>query len=83
MPYRIGRYIPDDFRANNYIIAEKLLDQAYELMVTGKAWTGLHWAGMNVQNLKEPIGDVATRNELRKIRNVDESIEAFILEELD
>jgi DNA repair photolyase len=83
MPYRIRRYIPEDYRADNYVIAEKLLNRAYESMITGKPWTGLHWAGMNIQNLKEPIGDIAGRNELRRIRNVDRSIEAFVLEELD
>lgn len=38
--------------------------------------------GMNIQNLKESIADVATRNELRKIRNVSLDIENFIREQL-
>ncbi|MEW6554431.1 MAG: radical SAM protein [Actinomycetota bacterium] len=83
VPFRIKRYIPDDYRSDNYAVAEKLLNQAYGLMVAGKAWNGLHRAGMNIQNLKEPIGDIANRNELRRIRNVDRNIEAMILEELD
>jgi DNA repair photolyase len=82
MPYRIKRFIPEDHRAQNYRIAEKLLNQAYELMITGKAWTNLHWAGMNIQNLKESIAEVARRGELRNIRNVTSGIEAAISAEL-
>jgi hypothetical protein len=82
MPYRMPRFIPDDFRKTNYIIAEKLCNEAYELQSFGKAWTNRYWAGMNIQNLKEPIEDIAKRNELSRIRNVDEAIEMFILDYL-
>jgi DNA repair photolyase len=82
IPCRIRRYIPDDYRAHNYRVAEKMLNRAYELMITGKSWTKLHWAGMNIQNLKEPISEVARRCELRKIRNVDAALESFILKEI-
>ena len=79
MPFRIKRFIPDDYRAENYRIAEKLLNEAYLLMVTGKSWTALHWAGMNIQNLKESIVEVAGRGELRSIRSVSGKIEDLIL----
>jgi len=82
MPSRIKRFIPDDFRKMNYIIAGKLLEQAYQLQLAGRAWTNVHWAGMNIQNLKEAIEDVAARGELREIGNVDPEIEAFISDEL-
>lgn len=82
VPYRIRRFIPGDYRSENYRIAERLLNQAYELMITGKAWTGLHWAGMNIQNLRESIVDVARRGELGKIRNVSGKIETVIMAEL-
>jgi DNA repair photolyase len=75
---RIKRFIPNDYRKLNYIIAEKLLNQAYELQMLGKAWSNLHWAGQNIQNLKESIIEVAKRNELDKIRNVNQEIEEFI-----
>ncbi len=83
MPYRIRRYMPGDYRTQNYRIAEKLLNQAYELMITGKAWTNTHWAGMNIQNLKESIAQVAERGELRSIRNVTGRIEEVIASELE
>jgi DNA repair photolyase len=82
MPYRIKRFIPDDFRRENYLIAEEILNRAYQLQILGKAWSNTHWAGMNIQNLKESIADIARRDELKNIRNVNDEIEAFILKEL-
>ncbi|MEW6181735.1 MAG: radical SAM protein [Bacillota bacterium] len=78
IPYRIKRYIPDDFRRINYLTAEKLLNEAYRLQMTGKAWNGIFWAGQNIQNLKESVADVAKKNELQKILNVNAKIESFI-----
>jgi len=81
--YRIKRFIPDDFRRINYLIAEKLLNEAYRLQMLGKPWSNLHWAGQNIQNLKESIADVAKRNQLQEIRNVNEEIESFIRENIN
>jgi DNA repair photolyase len=83
LPYRAKRFIPNDFRRMNYIIAEKLLNEAYRLQISGNAWSTKHWAGMNIQNLKESIISIANRNELQKIRNVNNEIEKFIKENLD
>jgi DNA repair photolyase len=83
LPYRVKRFIPNDFRRINYIIAEKLLNEAYDLQMLGEVWSKKHWAGMNIQNLKESLLAVAKRNELQKIRNVNDEIEAFIRENLD
>ena len=82
MAFRIKRFIPDDFRKLNYIISEKILNHAYLLQITGRSWTGIHWAGMNIQNLKESITDVVKRNELRRIRNVSSDIEGYIIKTL-
>ncbi len=82
LQYRIKRYIPEDFRKSNYIISEKLLNRSYQLQIMGKNWKNIHWAGMNIQNLKESLLDIAERNELRKIRNVNSDIENFIREQL-
>ncbi len=49
----------------------------------GKAWSKKYWAGMNIQNLKESIVAIAKRNELQKIRNVNDEIEEFIRKNLD
>jgi len=81
--YRIKRYIPDDFRKENYLIAEKLLNESYDLQIHDKPWTKTFWAGQNIQNLNTSVVEIANRNELRKIRNVDDRIESFILSNMD
>lgn len=68
--YRINRYIPHDYRKMNYRVAENLLNESYEQQMFGKKWNNLFWAGQNIQNLTEPINEIAERNELDKIRNV-------------
>jgi len=61
-------------------------DEDLESMVKTAKESGadylLFGAGMNIQNLKESLTDLATRNELRKIRNVSSDIENFIREQL-
>ena len=70
VPYRIPRWLPADWRYHNYRIAEPMLNRAYEHQMHGREWKTLFWAGQNVQQLKEPIQDVAARGELHTIRNV-------------
>lgn len=82
LPYRIKRFIPADYRKVNYIISEKLLNKAYKLQMLGKVWTNIHWAGMNIQNLKESITDISKRNELQQIRNVNDELAEFIINEI-
>jgi len=82
MPFRIRRYIPTDVRRENYRMAEMLLNTAFELQFTGKAWTGTFWAGQNIQNLRESLVDVARRGELGRIRNVTPEVESLVLANL-
>jgi len=82
LPFRIKRFIPEDFRKLNYIISEKLLNHAFFLQATGQTWYDINWAGMNIQNLKESLADIADRKELRRIRNVNGRIEAYIMKNL-
>ena len=77
--YRLKRYIPQDFRRQNYIVAQRLLDESYLSQMIGKTWTKTFWAGQNINNLREPIEDVARRNKLGKIRNVVPTIEEYVL----
>ncbi len=81
--FRLGRYIPNDFRKLNYLVAQKLLDEAYMFQMLGKPWTNTFWAGQNINNLKESIADIARRGELKSIRNVTPPIEEFISDFLD
>lgn len=82
LAFRIRRFIPEDFRKENYLIAEEFLNEAYLLQSTGKAWSNLFWAGQNINNLAEHLGTIAQRGELRKIRNINEKLEARILRKL-
>jgi DNA repair photolyase len=82
IPTRMRRYIPQDCRKLNYMIAEKLLNEAYQQQTLGQSWSNTFWAGQNIQNLKESIAQVAARNELSKIRNVNDKVESFIREQL-
>ena len=83
MPYRMKRYIPGDYRKDNYRIAGKLLDLSYDEQAVGKPWTRNFWAGQNIQDLRENIRSVAVRNELKKIRGIGPALEQWILKELD
>lgn len=77
--FRIKRYIPNDLRKLNYLIAQKLLDESYVSQMLGKPWTNTFWAGQNISNLRESIQDIAVRGELQKIRNVNPLIEESVL----
>jgi len=79
LSFRIKRYIPEDFRKQNYLVTQKLLDESYLCQMLGRPWTKTFWAGQNINNLGESIEDIARRGELRGIRNVDSSIEAYVL----
>ena len=77
---RIKRFIPEDYRKYNYIIAQYLLDKSYINQMMGKIWKNLFWAGHNIQNLKESVLDFTKRNELQKISNVNALLEKDIIE---
>ena len=70
MPYRIKRFIPNDYRKTNYEIAERMLNVSFERQMVGESWETLFWAAQNIQNLTEAIEDVAARGELSTIKNV-------------
>jgi DNA repair photolyase len=78
LKYRIKRFIPDDFRKQNYMIAEEILNEAYNNQISGRPWKNLFWAGQNINNLKEPIAKIADRGELQTIRNIDAPLEQRI-----
>jgi len=57
------------------LISEEFLNEAFDNQYADRLWKDLHWAGQNIQNLTESIVDIASRGELRKIRNVDNALE--------
>ncbi len=70
LPNRIKRFIPDDWRKSNYIIAERMLNVSFQRQMWGQSWETLFWAAQNIQNLKESLEAVAARGELTSIKNV-------------
>lgn len=55
LPYRIKRFIPNDFRRVNYIIAERLLNEAFDFQLKGKDFKALYKAGAGIQNLPDSL----------------------------
>jgi len=82
LPCRMPRFIPRDYRMENYIISEDILNEAYDLQARGRSVSALFWAGQNITNLREPIRAIVQRGELGTIRNVDASMERRIIERL-
>ena len=78
LPCRAKRFIPNDYRKYNYIIAKKLLDQSYYDQLSGKPWKTMQWAGLNLQNLQESILDIHARGELSKLKNFSKKIVEFV-----
>ena len=79
LPFRLKRYIPADFRKQNYLVAQRLLDESYLSQMLGRPWTKTFWAGQNINNLSESIEGIARKDELGKIKNVDSKIEECVL----
>ncbi|MEZ4513546.1 MAG: radical SAM protein [Chloroflexota bacterium] len=80
LPWRMPRFIPQDFRRVNYLVAEKLLNEARLRQMRGEAWETFFWAGQNIQNLGESLTAVCKRGELTKIRNVRGAIKNLVQE---
>lgn len=67
LPYRMKRFIPNDFRRVNYIIAEKLLNTAYDLQLAGKNFTDHFKAGNSIQNLSDSLQNYHLYNQLDEL----------------
>jgi DNA repair photolyase len=59
IPMRARRWIPPDFRRINYLIAEELLNQAYQAQNQNANSSELFWAGQKIQNLNTSYIDPA------------------------
>jgi len=64
---RSKRWIPKDYRRVNYLIAEKLLNESYELEILGKPDKQMHWAGLNLQNLEDSLFNLPNYKETLKV----------------
>ena len=82
MPFYVKRFIPNDFRRTNYTLAETILNTSFKRQLQGGNWYDLFWTGQHIQNMKEPIEDVAARNELETIPNVKGKLLEYIKKEV-
>lgn len=79
LAYRAKRWIPKDFRRVNYIIAEKILNESFELEVLGKPDEQLKWAGLKMQNLEASLLDLPNFQEILEISNrITEKIRSML-----
>lgn len=74
LPYRIKRYIPKDYRQVNYHLAEKLLNESYDLQLAGKDYDALYWAGQNIQNLDISLVQLQQFGQLNTVKNLEDDI---------
>lgn len=72
--FRLKRWIPNDYRKTNYLIAEKLLNEAYLKQIKGDYYFHLLKAGWAIQNLKESILNIEKRGELLKKLDINQKI---------
>ncbi|MCP4763616.1 MAG: radical SAM protein [archaeon] len=74
MKLRAKRWIPKDYRKMNYIIAEVLLNDAYNKQIHGKSFKSEQWAGLHIQNLKESIVNINNRDKLTELQYITPKI---------
>ena len=73
---RAKRWIPEDYRKYNYLIAENLLNNSYKKQITGKPYKQEMWAGFYVQNLKESIINLKNSGKIpQRLRNNTQFLE--------
>jgi len=79
VPVRMNRFIPGDFRRENYLLSQQLFNEAFREQTRGNIWRPLHYAAMSIQSLKEPVRAIAGRGELGGVGNIDGELERRIL----
>ena len=65
MSIEVPRWIPSDYRKENYKAAEMLLIKARNLKFHGKPYKDIYWAGMNINNLKQSLGQLNRQGKLK------------------
>jgi DNA repair photolyase len=74
----VPRWIPSDYRRENYKAAEILLKEAKKLKFLGKPYKDLYWAGMNINNLKTSLGQLKSNGTLKKTINYTSRVYSII-----
>jgi DNA repair photolyase len=79
---RSQRWYPSDYRNMNYKASEKLLNLAYFNQINRKNYKDLMWAGLQIQNLPDSIGNLVSQKILPNFIKISpkilEQIQQFI-----
>jgi DNA repair photolyase len=78
IPIRAKRWIPNDFRYRNYMIAEKLLAQAYRLQIENKYNGDFQWAGLELGNLTIDVAQAMRQGIFPSQKNRTERISQYL-----
>ncbi len=76
------RWIPNDYRQINFLVAEVLMNEARELLLSGERYKNLYWAAVNVNAAPESVALLAARGAVGEIRNVHGWLARRITDEL-
>lgn len=79
---RVKRYIPDDYRRENYRIAEKLFYMAGRAQSTGRPWSKMFRTAHDIQKLKSSIKEIEPSRLGKELGRVDGSLMQLIEEML-
>lgn len=68
---RVKRYLPDDFRRENYRIAEQLFSMAGRAQITGQPWSKIFWTAHDIQKLKVSIREMDLPRREKELGRLD------------
>ncbi|MEQ8174898.1 MAG: radical SAM protein [Syntrophomonadaceae bacterium] len=79
---RIKRYLPDDYRRENYRIAENLFAMAGRAQIVGQPWSKMFRTAHDIQKLKLSIKELNLAHLGKDLRRMDGSLMQLIEEML-
>ena len=80
---RIKRWIPNDYRKYNYIIAQEMLNKAYFLQIQGKKYYHYQKAGLEIQNFTNSVVNLYHQDKLKDFDFIKPKIYEMIKEKVE
>jgi len=78
IPFKINRYIPQDYRKYNYELASKFMEKSVISFLNNTEWKRYFWAALNIQNLTESVSDILKRYEISTVKQIDKDMDELI-----
>jgi len=79
---RVKRYLPGDYRRENYRIAEKLFAMAGRAQIAGRPWSKMFWTAHDIQRLKVSIKELDREHLEKELGRADGGLMQLIEEML-